>query len=302
MKWCCLDAAGGQLDLVFLCFCPATKLRAMETQLRPVATLTKHEEAALARRIEAGLAAKAVQRGELRVPEGATQTELERIATDGQEAFDELISCNFSLVGYVVNPIARATGLDREELTQERFVGLLEAAWRFDPARAGFATCALPWIRMRAWDDAVTAHGTLGLPARRARRWRRAVAAHTELAERLDRRPTTEEVADEAGESEGVVRSLLMFQPVRRLTDEQAGALAVPVAVASNDADLSGLLRALPSVQRAILALRHGIGGEAAMSTPQIAERLRISPSSVRRYEQSALAALRASTVGPLAA
>lgn len=274
----------------------------METQLRPVATLTKDEEAVLARRIEAGLAARAAARGELRAPAGATDAELEVIAEDGQAAFEELIACNLLLVGYVVNPIVRATGLDREELAQEGFVGLLEAAWRFDPARAGFATCALPWIRMRAWDDAVTAHGALGLPARRARRWRRAVAAHAELAERLERRPTTDEIADEAGESEGVVRSLLMFQPVCRLTDEQAGVLAVPVEPEVPEVDLSGLLRALPPVQRAILALRHGIGGEAAMSTAQIAERLRLSASSVRRYEQSALAALRASTAGPLAA
>lgn len=275
----------------------------METRRRPVtATLTKDEEAVLARRIEAGLAARAALCGELRAPAGATPGDLEAVARDGREAFAELIERNLPLIGYVVNPIARSTGLEREDLDQEGMVGMLEAAWRFDPAKASFATCAIPWIRMRAWDEAVTVHGSLGLPARRARRWRRAVAAHAELTERLARTPTSEEVAEQAGESGAVVRSLLTFRPACRLGPDH-DVPQPPLTADGEDApDLGALLRRLTPVQRRILALRHGIDGHPELTTGEIAERLGCSPSTVRRYEQSALATLRALASGRLAA
>lgn len=270
---------------------------------RETTPLSKQQEAALARLIEAGLAARAAASGGLRTSCGATASELARIEDEGRAAFDELIARNLPLVGYVVNPIARMTGLDREDLAQEGMVGLLEAARRFDPQRGGFASCALPWIRMRAWDEAVTAHGAVGLPARRARRWRRAVAAQAELAERLARTPTPDEVAAHAGESEGTVRTLLTFRPACRLTDEHEQVLpaALP-ALEEGPLDLGGLLRGLAPVQRRILVLRHGLGEEEALTTAEIAERVQLSPSTVRRYEQSALAILRAAANGPLAA
>lgn len=272
------------------------------TPRRETTPLTKQQEAVLARRIEAGLAARAAAAGDLRRPGGATASELARIEEEGSAAFDELVARNLPLVGYVVNPIARMTGLDRDDLAQEGMVGLLEAARRFDPQRGGFASCALPWIRMRAWDEAVTAHGALGLPARRARRWRRAVAAQAELAEQLARTPTPDEVAVRAGESEGTVRTLLTFRPTCRLTDEHEQVLPAALPAPEGSLDLGGLLRGLAPVQRRILVLRHGLGEGEALTTVEIAERVQLSASTVRRYEQSALATLRAAANGPLAA
>ena len=275
----------------------------MEKLSGPVmAVLTKQQEAVLARRIEAGLAAAAARRGELSAPSDASSTELARIEHEGRAAFDELVARNLALVGYVVNPIARATGLDHEDLDQEGVIGLLEAAQRFDPARGGFASCALPRIRMRAWDEAVTAHGALGLPARRARRWRRAVAVQAELSERLAREATPDEIGEQVGATGGAVRSLLTFRPACRLTEDHAAALASEPVGEDHRSDLAGLLRRLPALHRTVLLLRHGLAGEAPMSTRELGERLGLSASSVRRYEQSALAMLRAATAGPLAA
>lgn len=266
----------------------------MENNSRPVrAVLTKHEEAVLGRRIEAGLVARAARRGEVRCPHDASAAELDRIDAQGRAAFDELVARNLALVGYVVNPIARATGLDRDDLAQEGMIGLLEAVQRFDPHRGSFASCALPRIRMRAWDEAVTAHGTLGLPARRARRWRRAVAVRTELKEHLEREATAEEIAERLGDSGGAVRSLLTFTPTCHLTDDHASVVVSQPPDETVAAEVVALLSVLPEVHRTVLVLRHGLSGEAPMSTRELGQRLRLSASSVRRYEQSALAMLR---------
>lgn len=255
--------------------------------------LSRQEEADLARRSEAGLAAEAALAGAITAPADATVGELVRLAEQGRQAFFDLVERNLALVGFVVAPIARATGLDREELIQEGRVGLVEAAQRFDPSRGSFASCAIPWIRMRAWDEAVTAHGSLGIPPRRARQWRRAVAMRDALAGDLARAPKVEEVAAQVGESVTVVRSLLRFRPACRLTPEHE--CAVPAA-APDDADapdVSAMLAGLSPLHRRILILRHGLAGTPAHSTSEIAAALRCSASTVRRYEQAALEAVR---------
>ena len=264
--------------------------------------LTPQQETDLSRRIEAGLVADAVAAGMFAAAAGATPEELARLSAQGRAAFAELVERNLALVGFVVAPIARATGLDRDELAQEGRVGLVEAAWRFDPTRGSFASCAIPWIRMRAWDEAVTAHGSLGMPPRRARQWRRALAIRDALASGMARAPRLDEVAAQTGESEAVVRSLLAFRPACRLTPEHEEAVtaAEPREVAA--LDVSGMLARLSPIQRRILVLRHGLGGEEMLSTARIADVLRCSPSTVRRYEQAALTLLRGAGEGALAA
>lgn len=269
--------------------------------------LTADEEAALQRRIEAGVAAEAALAGRLASPPGATTDDLERIAGDGERARAHLAGANTRLVWWIVGPIARRTGHNVTELFQEGTIGLLEAIQRFDPARARFTTYAVPRIRMRAWDAAVTAHGALGIPARKARQWRRARGVVAELTASLARTPRAAEVARVTGESIAITQSLLAFGPPIPLSPdaERWDALAAtPQPRASDDVDgaaVRRLLRRLDDLDRAMMVQLYGLDGP-ALTHAEVARGQGRSVSTIRRRERLALDLLRAGSAARLAA
>lgn len=261
---------------------------------------TAVDEAALLRRIEAGVLADAALGGEFPTPEGASAIELRLLAEDGRRARVALIDAHVGLVGWVAATVAARTGLERAELAQEGMIGLLEAIGRFDPARGNFATCALPRIRMRVWDAAVTGHGSLGLPARRARQWRylRAVAGRLTVA--LGREPEASEVADEAGESRATVETLLAFGPPVALGAETSD---VPDAVAAPGVDpqvVRRLLRRLSSFDRTMICHLYGLAGHPVRTHAEVAAMTQRSESTIRRRERAALALMRAGNAAAL--
>ena len=271
-------------------------------------TLSAADEATLLRRIDAGVIADAALRGWRPTPPGASTAELRLVAAEGECARLEMAAANTGLVWWLVHPIARASGRDRDELFQEGVVGLMEAIQRFDPTRGRFATYAVPRIRMRVWDAAVTAHGSLGLPARRARQWRRARALSAQLTVTLSRAPRIEELARETGESVAVVRSLLAFVPPVTLAPDAPGwddvAPARSQGAASEDVDREAvlrLLRRLGTFDRAMVARLYGLDGP-AHSHAEVARDLGRSESTIRRRERRALELLRAGTPEWLAA
>lgn len=272
-----------------------------------VELLTAEEETRLVRLMEAGVAAEAALRGRLGAPPDARTEELQTLVEAGDQARNAFTQANVGLVWWVAAPIARSTGHGRDELAQEGMVGLLEAIQRFDPARSRFATYALPRIRMRVWDAAVTSHGGLGLSARRARRWRQVRGAAARLTVVLARKPRAEEVAEELGESVGVVRSLLAFTPPVTLPpdapgwDEAAAGGPQPTASQVDGLAVRRLLRRLDPLDRAVVSQLFGLDGP-VRSHVEVARALGRSESTIRRRERQALTLLRAGTAARLAA
>lgn len=267
----------------------------------PTPTLTRYQEAALVRRIEAGALAAAALSGEFPAPDAAP-AELALLVREGGDARAELAHRNLALVWYVVNPIALRTGLEADELGQEGFIGMMEAIDTFEPERASFATWALPRIRMRVWDAAATVHGSVGMPARRARQWRRALATASDLMVRLARTPDVAEVARETGEPVATVRQLLAFQPPCTLTDEDAAPWADPMPADGDHLAVRRLLRRLETGDREVLTRLYGLDGAPTMSHVAVARALGRSESTIRRRERIALRLLRAGTPADLAA
>lgn len=256
--------------------------------------LSVEVERALAQRVEAGvLAASALQEG--RHPLGASTRELEALRADGEEAFGQLVSANLRLVTLVTNPIARRSGLDPDDLFQEGVVGLLEAARRFDFTNgARFATFALPWIRLRVGERAVTRFGELGLPAARAKRWVRVRASRDRLRAVLGRTPTVDEVARQSGVPVDQVAELLAFRaPVLLGAEGSLGRSACEEQPEVDALALARLLRSLCREERAILTRLYGLANHPVMSYAEVADALAMSPSTVRRREQAALRRLR---------
>ncbi len=284
----------------------------MHNATTPVETsphlLDADEEVVLQRRIEAGVAAEAALAGWLAAPGGASPRDLRRIAAEGERARTAFARANTGLVWWVIAPIAQRTRHAPDELFQEGVVGLLEAIQRFDARRGRFSTYAVPRIKMRAWDAAVTAHGALGIPPRRARQWRQARAAVADLTIRLAREPRVDEVAEATGEAVEVVRSLLVFGPPVVLSPGSPGwdvvGPAEPPAGASDEVDrmaVRRLLRRLEDGDREVVARLFGLDGP-VRSHAEVARELGCSESTVRRRERVALGILRAGAAARLAA
>lgn len=254
--------------------------------------LTAADEHRLARTVEAGvLARELLEAGTL--PLGASTAELRVLQRDGELAQERFVAANLRLVALVAKPVALRAGLDYDDLFQEGVLGLVEAVRRYDHTRgARFATFALPWIRMRVNECAVTRCGSLGIPVSRARQRVQVLTARDGLEAALGRTPTLAEIAERAGRSVDVVSSLLAYSPPARLVDQdQADTPSEnepldPLAIRR-------MLRVLTPDERRVIVRLYGLAPHPVMSVLEVATELGISRSTVRRREQSALQRLR---------
>ncbi len=275
------------------------------TAVSPTSLLSRDEEVALARRVEAGVIAEAVLARRFTWASRdavASDADLAAVRADGQAAREVLVGRNIGLVWFVVNPVANRTGLEADELFQEGVVGVLEAVERFDPDKGGFATFALTRIRLRVAEAAATALGSLGLPAGRARLWRQVRMVETALTGVLARDPLPAEVAEACGRPVALVRDLLEYLPAKRLGDDDEFPVQVAPVPGVDPLSVRRLLRPLDVGDRAILVQRFGLDGSACRSYVEVAARLGLSETTVRRRERAALDRLRGLGVPDLAA
>lgn len=271
--------------------------------------LSAEQERELAELMRRGLRARAALSAQAGVPftvtdgpparQGAARSasELSREVEVGVQARTRFVLANLRLVARVSNVTARRASLDADELFQEGVVGLLEAVDRFEIAHgARFATFALPWIRMRVGEAALTRCGELGLPVRRAKQWVRVVAAHDALSVAQGRTPGPDELAEAVGLTVPEVEELAAFRP------PLCGDFVDDIAHSDPDDDdveelgwiVRRLLHRLSGDERAVLMRLYGLGPFTEMSCPEIAAELGVSESTVRRRERAALARLRA--------
>jgi RNA polymerase primary sigma factor/RNA polymerase nonessential primary-like sigma factor len=266
----------------------------------PAADLTHADEVALATAIEAGLLAAEARARQSR-PD-ATPAELIMLEELGARAAQRFVEANLRLVAMVSRREAARTGMAQGDLFQEGCLGLLEAVRRYDH-RLGlrFATYALHWIR--AYVGALSANrgGDLNLPAGRAERARELRGLHSRLVQRLGREATIGELAVEAGRRDDWVARLLAHEPNRSLDDPaqrlpdvvDAGAAADLETVLDTGIPGRELLSRLNPRQRAVIELRYGFVDGRAHSFNEVAQRLGLPASTVRRHEAAALEALR---------
>jgi RNA polymerase primary sigma factor len=152
-------------------------------------------------------------RGIAKLPRITSEQEREiarRIKQDGDEgALRQLVEANLR---FVVSYVKRYRGLGVPflDLIHEGYLGLMEAARRFDPERnVKFITYAVWWIRQAVTHALSGQTRAFSLPQKLS-----AVAARfgrevTELTETLQRTPTAREIADDLSISEGEVEALI---------------------------------------------------------------------------------------------
>jgi RNA polymerase sigma factor (sigma-70 family) len=225
--------------------------------------------------------------GRRRAPEGEEERELVRRAQGGDaRARAQLVEAYLPRISAVARHYRTST-TDRVELVQEGMVGLLEALEHYDPERH------LPF-----WPYAL-------------RRLSRIRDAHDRAVEQTHREPTVGELAERTGMDKDEVAHLLAadrpprpIQETRELDD--GGTIVVDHAVdhlaegeyervldVIEGQQLLGLLSRLSERERTVLRMHHGLDGE-ELSHREIAERLGISTSRVRKIERRARAKLAA--------
>jgi RNA polymerase primary sigma factor len=239
----------------------------------------------------------------------AEEIELKKRVERGDlEAKDRMVNSNLRLV--VANARRyQNQGLPMLDLIQEGTLGLIRAVEKFDWRRGfKFSTYATYWIR-QAMQRAIESRArTIKLPTTLAQQERRIGRAERELAARLGREPTLEEVAAEAKlepaqvafvrDAPRAVTSL--DRPVGEEGETTLGQLQASdspgpeeeVSVSLGEQALRRAIGELPEEEREVVKLRYGINGDNPHPLERIGRRLGRSPRDVREIERRALSRL----------
>jgi RNA polymerase sigma factor for flagellar operon FliA len=114
-----------------------------------------------------------------------------------ETARKELILFYLPLVELQAKRIARATGVNWEDLRQNGAIGLINAIARFDPGKGvPFEAFARQYIRGAILDSPELTHN---LTRQQEEIWRKLSRIENELTKTLQRNPTLEEVAEKSG-------------------------------------------------------------------------------------------------------
>src|SRR3954470_14062288 len=240
----------------------------------------------------------------------AEERELARRKDAGDEAAKrKLIESNLRLVMSITRHYTRAS-VPLLDLIQEGNLGLIRAVEKFD-YRMGYklSTYATWWIRQSITRALANQGHTMRLPTHVADRIRAVLRARRELAQKLNRDPSTEELADATGFREWRGPELLALlqdavsleAPVgdtesvfgQLIEDANSDRPDEEAALNLRHGELARALQKLNPRMRHVLELRFGLGGSEPSTLQKVGDLLGITRERVRQLEARALEELR---------
>ncbi len=270
--------------------------------------LTAEEEVDLAKRIEAGRAAR--QELALGVDDPQRRAELRRLIEDGWRAREHLITANSRLVISVAKKYM-GRGVPFLDLIQEGNIGLIRAIKKFDYRRGHkFSTYATWWIR-QAVTRAIADQGrTIRVPVHMGDQINKLLRVQHHLTQKLGRNPNIDELAEELGVPPKKVE--YMLKVARRplslempTDDEEDSVLGdfiedkdspAPDEAATRNIlreHLDAILSNLPPREVRILQLRYGLLDGQAYTLEEVGRKMGVTRERVRQIEAQALSRLR---------
>lgn len=231
-----------------------------------------------------------------------------RIERGDLEAKTRMINANLRLV---VSQARRyqGHGLPLEDLVQEGMLGLIRAVEKFDWRKGfKFSTYGTLWIRQAIQRGLQNSGRTIRVPVHVAQRQVKVRKIESDLALKLGREPTDEEIAavadlpiDQVTEVRELASGITSLdQPVGDDGDMSLGDLLQSdepapeqeVAEAWRDMQVASVLESLPELEREVIKMRFGIGGTEPRTVRQTGAELGISASRTSELEQKALTKL----------
>ena len=270
--------------------------------------LTAEEEVDLAKRIEAGRAAR--EELALGVDDPERRQELRRLIEDGWRAREHLITANSRLVISVAKKYM-GRGVPFLDLIQEGNIGLIRAIKKFDYRRGHkFSTYATWWIR-QAVTRAIADQGrTIRVPVHMGDQINKLLRVQHHLTQKLGRNPNINELAEELGVPPKKVE--YMLKVARRplslempTDDEEDSVLGdfiedkdspAPDEAATRNLlreHLESILDSLPPREVRILQLRYGLLDGQAYTLEEVGRKMGVTRERVRQIEAQALSRLR---------
>ncbi len=285
--------------------CDAADVTGLVAYLRDLGRhelLSPEEVYELSSWIEAGVlaadqlarAAPTTDRAEL-----ARRAELGAVAELGQAARRRMIEGNLRLVVALAKRYA-GKGLSLLDLIQEGNIGLIRAVERFDHKLGHrFSSYAIWWIRQSLGRAVSDRSRLIRMPAQAYVDAGRVASVHRDLIQRLEREPTTEELAKAASLTIARVERarawkirpapLDLNEADQLIDDEELLHRAALIR------DLHCQLEHLDDLAQDILRLRFGLHNTPLSTLEETAEQLRLPPAKVRALELEALRNLRKS-------
>jgi RNA polymerase primary sigma factor len=229
-----------------------------------------------------------------------------RVERGDLEAKERLVQSNLRLVVSIARKY-QGHELCLLDLIQEGILGLIRAVEKYDWRKGfRFSTYATFWIRQAIQRGIDNQGRTIRLPTNIAQRERKVARAQRDLATRLGREPTDEEIACEADLDPAAVAELRsspravtsLDRPVGAEEETSLGALlpsdapepGEEVEVTLREESVRQALEELPERERTVIKLRYGLDGSPdPLPSTEIGRRLGVSAERVRQLEQQAL-------------
>ena len=236
----------------------------------------------------------------------AEEVELaKRIERGDVEAKDRMINSNLRLV---ISQARRYQhqGLSLGDLIQEGMLGLIRAVEKFDWRRGfKFSTYGTLWIRQSIQRGLANSSRTIRVPVHVGQRERKVRRIEQELAAKLTRDPTDEEIAEAAElpveqvlEAREFTRSLASLDQAVGEDGETALGELLPsdrpqpedeVGSALGHQRVRQLVGQLPEAERKVVTLRFGLAGEEPKSLREAGAEVGVNAERARQLEEQAL-------------
>jgi RNA polymerase primary sigma factor len=236
----------------------------------------------------------------------ARRLALKRVIRKGAEAREELTQANLRLVVSIAKRYA-STNMPLLDLVQEGNLGLMRAVEKFDGEKGfKFSTYATWWIRQAITRAIADQSRTIRIPVHMVEAMNRVLRTKLDLAQRLEREPSIEELSAATDLPVDRVEELLRIavdplsldMPMNeesdaslgdRVQDENAASPAAVAEMAMLHEAVDEALSDLAPRERELLRMRFGLDDGQPRTLEEVARSFNVTRERVRQIETKTL-------------